>query len=395
MIQLPLPGRERQKVVEPQTPSIRQAKVRIFPVTANGVHQHQLKTLTEMDTSLSEAARRFAMSPIADLTITPMDVLIARDEDCPVVVRDELTLITGQKKAFKSRILWKMVSSALGGKPENCLGFMAAKCPLKVVHLDTEQHSNSIKRQILGTLLSAGQDISWPHPNLVVYGGRRESVEVLREAIPYILKNHKPDILAIDVITDLVENFNDGLEANNLVRMLLRYAGEYHCAIVVSIHQNPGSEKERGHLGTELGNKTYGFIRLKRSGTTVTASSSNGCRGKEFPNFNVTWSEKDNDIVLTGQVLRQIGERASAETPILGNKPCPNQLAQDKEDYIRKLFLKKELWHYSELVQELCKKFKIAENCINTARRYVKTADKIGLIAKKDSKHNAPYFLAK
>lgn len=346
-----------------------------------------------MDTSLSEAARRFAMSPIADLTPKPLDVLITLG-DCPIVVRDDLTVIAGRKKAYKSHLVWKMVSAALGAKPENCLGFSGAKRPLKVVFLDTEQSSSDVNRLLLKTLLSAGQDTRWPNPNLIVYEGRRESFEVLREAIPHILEEHKPDIMVIDVITDLVQNINDTVESTNLVRLLQQYPGEYHCGFIVTVHLNPDERKARGHIGTVLEAKTFGYIKLARSGNTVNVSDSYGCRGKGFPNFCITWSKEDNDIVLIGQALRQTCEGASTGTPVLAKKPCPNQLAQDKEDYIRKLFQKKELWHYSELVQELCKKFEIADKCINTARRYVKTACTIGLIAKKDSNKNAPYIWA-
>jgi hypothetical protein len=74
----------------------------------------------------------------------------------------------------------------------------------------------------------------------------------------------------LDGIADFVPDVNDAEICNAKVAELQQLAGNLDCPIICVIHFNPGSEKSRGHLGSELERKAESNLRLdKDEDTTV------------------------------------------------------------------------------------------------------------------------------
>ena len=67
----------------------------------------------------------------------------------------------------------------------------------------------------------------------------------------------KPDIVFIDGVRDLLQDFNSLEQSNDLIQWLLSLTAEHGCTIVSVLHQNKSKDdgNMRGHLGTELLNK--------------------------------------------------------------------------------------------------------------------------------------------
>jgi hypothetical protein len=69
------------------------------------------------------------------------------------------------------------------------------------------------------------------------------------------LLEHKSLLVILDLITDCIYDFNSPTETYSLIDRLNIFKENYDVAFIVVIDLNPGSQKERGHLGTELINK--------------------------------------------------------------------------------------------------------------------------------------------
>ena len=95
----------------------------------------------------------------------------------------------------------------------------------------------------------------------------------------------------------MVRDVNDYTECQRFVRMLLSEAYKHKMGIIAVIHKNPDSDKERGHLGTILANKTSGYISLTRHGKVVKVSCKDGCRGEPFPDFYIRYCQETQTIV--------------------------------------------------------------------------------------------------
>jgi hypothetical protein len=74
----------------------------------------------------------------------------------------------------------------------------------------------------------------------------------------------------VDGLVDLLQDFNDVKEATGLVNDLMEICEETGCAVVSTLHVNPGpqkgkeSDKGRGHLGTMLEQKSETILLLKK-----------------------------------------------------------------------------------------------------------------------------------
>jgi hypothetical protein len=80
--------------------------------------------------------------------------------------------------------------------------------------------------------------------------------------------------VVIDGVADLVMDVNDAEECNSLVAELHTLAIRYDCSIVCVIHKNPGGDKVRGHLGSQLERKAETNLSLdKEDGVTVVWSA--------------------------------------------------------------------------------------------------------------------------
>jgi hypothetical protein len=106
---------------------------------------------------------------------------------------------------------------------------------------------------------AAGEDTEFPEEMFDIFNVRnldRDKREAyLLEAIEY----HKPDLVILDGIRDLVGDINDGTVAQELIEKLMKIAQTSDCCIVCVLHQNKSGESRdpRGWLGTELLNKAF------------------------------------------------------------------------------------------------------------------------------------------
>ena len=66
----------------------------------------------------------------------------------------------------------------------------------------------------------------------------------------------------IDVVTDAVSDFNDARESMRLYDFIGNLCDNYDSTFLLVIHQNPGTEKARGHTGTEAANKASTVMQI-------------------------------------------------------------------------------------------------------------------------------------
>ena len=100
-----------------------------------------------------------------------------------------------------------------------------------------------------------------------------------------------------DGIADMCHDPNDSAEAFALVSRLNRAAAHYGCPIIVSLHENPGSDtgKTRGHLGSELARKAETNLSLAKDAGGVVTMFSERSRSIHIPKADGPRFAWDND----------------------------------------------------------------------------------------------------
>ena len=101
---------------------------------------------------------------------------------------------------------------------------------------------------------------------------------------------------SVDGVADMCHDPNDSAEAFALVSRLNRAAGQYGCPILVSLHENPGSEtgKTRGHLGSELARKAETNLSLAKDAdgiVTMYTERSRSCHIAKATGPRFAWDD--------------------------------------------------------------------------------------------------------
>ncbi|QOD60629.1 AAA family ATPase [Polaribacter haliotis] len=188
----------------------------------------------------------------------------------------------GLAKSKKTFALTMFVSALVG-----CLRLFDvfnANKECKVLYVDTEQSPADVQR-----VTKRIQKMSGAEDNLFMYGLRPYSAKERVEAIVLLLKEHKDiDVLIIDGVRDLVMSVNNDVECTEVINLLMKWSFEYEIHIATVLHQNKGDGNARGHLGTELYNKSQSIIRITKDENDSSVSTVEEVigRGKGFEKFS-------------------------------------------------------------------------------------------------------------
>tara|TARA_R110002167_G_scaffold80618_3_gene221528 strand:+ start:1019 stop:1852 length:834 start_codon:yes stop_codon:yes gene_type:complete len=156
-----------------------------------------------------------------------------------------------------------------------------------LVHFDTEQglwHCQKVFKRVYDMDSSI-------NPNIYhTFGLRAISYKTRLEFIEYYLsqKINTPSLVIIDGIADLVSDVNSLSESNFVIQKLMEWSAKYNCHIINVIHQNYGTAKMTGHLGSFLEKKCETHIELEantvnKNWVTVKCKRS---RGYAFETFS-------------------------------------------------------------------------------------------------------------
>ena len=149
------------------------------------------------------------------------------------------------------------------------------KCPGgKVQFFDTEQAMSDTARILKTIHAMTGEQ---RHGDIHVYCLRNADIDsdddnadaISRfDFISQTIALDHPDLVFIDGIADLIYNYNDVIESQEVVNKLAAIANENNCCIVVVMHQNKGNHDRmmKGHIGTMLYQKCSDVFQVEKHG---------------------------------------------------------------------------------------------------------------------------------
>ncbi len=181
----------------------------------------------------------------------------------PVCTRQSLTLLSGASKAGKTAF----TSILCAGAIKTANGYDG--CPYievtdnteqhAVIHIDTEQSESQQFNNMKNAVAKRAYRNEEPD-YYYSYNSRDFSIEELNTFVKDLFreatKKHGGIHLAIiDGAADFLKSVNDEVEANDLIKTFGQLASEYNTSIILILHLNPGSTKERGHIGSQAPRK--------------------------------------------------------------------------------------------------------------------------------------------
>ena len=173
----------------------------------------------------------------------------------PTIPQGELVGIKGRAKMGKSQFEYYLIAVMLARAARGSV--KPLQDSYKILLFDTEQSQVSLKKCCQRALNFAGLPADKNNDYFLPFFMRPLSIEERRKVIADAVDAEKPDIVFIDGVRDLLQDFNSLDQSNDLIQWLLSLTAEHGCTIVSVLHQNKSKDdgNMRGHLGTELLNK--------------------------------------------------------------------------------------------------------------------------------------------
>lgn len=227
-----------------------------------------------------------------------------------------------------------------------------------IIHIDTEQSRNDHHRLITRSLKRAGCKKAPDY--LLSFCMAGWDPREICQAIDYLAKRAAEAFggvhaIIVDGIADLITSPNDEEESNALERWFRNLAINFQCCCIGVIHQNPNSDKSRGHLGSQFERKSETVLMLEKKKEQTIVYSTRTRRApilkEEAPCFE--WSD-------------EIKAHVSCDN-LISNKEVKskNLSASDRFDkavsYLRGL-IESDVWEVHELHSILKSKFDLGDN---------------------------------
>lgn len=181
-----------------------------------------------------------------------------------------LCAITAQAKVGKSALVSALTAATMTA-PDSQADLLSAvgynADGKAVIYFDTEQSPDDFWHAVKRAMRRARVDAqpewlrAYSIADFPAQVGRKAVLIDMADAAEACGGVHS---VIIDGVADLVLDVNDAAECNEFVAELHRTAIRYDCAIICVIHKNPGSEKVRGHLGSQIERKAETNLSLEK-----------------------------------------------------------------------------------------------------------------------------------
>lgn len=221
----------------------------------------------------------------------------------PFAPRGGIHAITGQAGNGKTMTLAQFMAAILCGEYGELRYELSDVIPHpKVLYIDTEmEEANTIavKNRVM-TLCE--RPINEDSDDFVVImlrevpettddKGKKTSSSVNRWRMTLkAIYEYKPTAVFIDGLLDVVADFNDNKECQEIIYKCMQVASHYNISVWCIVHQNPGGEKLVGHLGSFLERKVTDVFQTKKdknnkTGDVTFTVSQKKARGRDVADW--------------------------------------------------------------------------------------------------------------
>jgi hypothetical protein len=197
-----------------------------------------------------------------------------------VLTTANISTTIGGAKSKKTFFATMLIASLLGYKDFAINGDLQG---LNVVLFDTEQAlyhvqkiSNRLKTMLKGVL-----------NNIEIFALRPYMPEKRTAMIEYYLAKQKGkySFVIIDGAVDLLYDFNDLKESKQISTKFMEWSANYNCHINTILHTNNDQNYARGHLGSELMNKSETVFRITKIDDNISSVNCEMSRNAGFKEF--------------------------------------------------------------------------------------------------------------
>ncbi len=169
-----------------------------------------------------------------------------------------LNAIMGQTGQGKSNFAAAIAIAALRFRfGEDCgLRWADTNILPKVLHFDTEQITYESAEYGKRIVSGAGRNTRELYPDFnYIRADEGKSADENREWLMNAVRDSEPNVIIVDGVSDCVRSINEETECKDFIDMLREMAIVYNAVVICIAHQNHGTDKMLGFLGSMLERK--------------------------------------------------------------------------------------------------------------------------------------------
>ena len=186
-------------------------------------------------------------------------------EVMPIASFGDWVTVVGAAKSRKSALANSIVGALLSDGLKEVINFSGFLNNRNIIVLDTEQNAPDYYKSQKQILTQAGIAKGIDPDNFYSFCLTNYRMEERLEFIEYILnKVGNVGIFILDGIVDVCEDYNDQKLVRKLVDHLKVLTANHNCIFVPVLHNARSTGSARGHLGTELINKSKAVIKVTK-----------------------------------------------------------------------------------------------------------------------------------
>jgi len=226
--------------------------------------------------SISSQLKHFAQYRITESSNIKLPVTIIALNGEAISTEGNITTFSGASKSGKTACTGFLIAGAIsedGNIIDELEGMDVEPNSERkaVIHIDTEQARHKHQYNLKSILKRAG--LTKCPDYFLSYNIRQSDINEYSKITTGICEaaSAKFDgihLIVIDGIADYISDVNDAIQSNAVVKYFEELAIMYSTPIVVIVHTNPGTDKERGHLGSQCQRKSESVITIKTENDT-------------------------------------------------------------------------------------------------------------------------------
>lgn len=255
----------------------------------------------------------------------------------------------------------------------------------KVLYIDTEMEKGNTQLVMLRVYDMMG----WPK------GSQQEQFKILwlREVTKAedrwkktlkAINVMKPTVVFLDGLIDVIGDFNDNKECQDLIYQCMGAASHYGISMWLLLHENPGSEKMVGHAGSFLERKATDVLKTKKEkGAEVIFNvEQKKARSRDLDKWQFRIEDDDHHyghpVILSAE---QMAANESKQT-----KAEPKQPDEEEVKNIVSVIGKTQNMSYTALRERIKDQHNVGSG---KAKEYIDLAVKMGFLTVADNKYTA------
>lgn len=195
-------------------------------------------------------------------------------DDSELFVEGTISCVVGPAKSRKTFAMSLLLEQLLNPSEDDFVSTFNGD----ILYFDTEMSERRIQM--------VSQRFTKPE-NITFFSIRKYSIKERYYIIEEAIKRLRPHVVVIDGFKELVADINDQKYATTLLNNMLKWVEAYGIHLTGVLHTNPGSDKPRGALGTEMINKASSVMAVATKGSQTKVEPMYS-RDKDFNPFVFT-----------------------------------------------------------------------------------------------------------